>query len=307
MTKRILISPTSFGECGLEPLQLLEKSGLEIVRNSLGRRLTPDDVIRMGSDCIGMIAGVEPLTSDVLKQLPQLKCISRCGVGMDNVDLEAAKRLGIAVINTPDAPTQSVAELTLGLMLSLLRKVTIANSNFHQRQWKKETGFLLSGKTVGILGLGRIGRKVAELLKPFGCEIIACDAHPQRPWLEQNPIQIMPLSELLEHSDILSIHVSHSPDLPPLLGKMELNLMKPGAWLLNLARGHVVDEPALYEALSSKHLAGAALDVFVQEPYTGPLCDLPNVIGTQHIASYAQEAKLAMELESVKNLLKALA
>src|SRR4029077_684976 len=170
-------------------------------------------------DCVGIIAGVESLTSDVLKQLPQLKCISRCGVGMENVDLEASKSLGITVINTPDAPTQSVAELTLGLMLALLRKVTIANANFHQRQWKKETGFLLSGKSVGILGLGRIGRKVAELLKPFGCRVSGYDLHPDPAWLEQTSVRLMSLQDLLQQNDLLTIHVSYPADRPPLLGK----------------------------------------------------------------------------------------
>jgi D-3-phosphoglycerate dehydrogenase len=304
--RKILISPTTFGECGPEPLALLQQHGLSIVQNTLGRRLTEAEVIELGLDCIGMIAGVEPLNSHVLEHLPQLKCIVRCGVGMENVDLQAAERMGITVRNTPDGPTRAVAEFTLGLMLSLLRKIPQANENFHKGLWKKETGLLLHQKTVGIVGLGRIGRMVTDLLEPFGCRLIGYDPFPDQAWLKAHSISLCSFEQLLKDSDLITLHAAHPADAAPLLAVKEFKWIHQGAWILNLSRGNLIDESALYESLLSGHLAGAALDVFTQEPYQGPFTKLPNVIGTPHLGSYAKEAKLAMEIESVRQLIDVL-
>ena len=304
--EKILISPTSFGECGSEPLELLKRSGLAIIRNTLGRRLTEEEVIRMGSGCVGIIAGVEPLNSKVLECLPELKCISRLGVGLENVDLQAAKRRGITVKTTPDGPTRSVAELTVGFILSLLRRIPQANENFHREVWKKETGHLLHQKTVGIVGLGRIGKLVVELLQPFGCRLVGADPYPDSVWFKKLHIELMPLETLLRESEIITVHASHPIASGSLIGENELSWVRPGAWVLNLSRGDVINESALYKHLKSGHLAGAALDVFAEEPYRGPLRELSNVIGTPHLGSYAKEAKLEMEIESVRNLIETL-
>jgi D-3-phosphoglycerate dehydrogenase len=304
--EKILISPTSFGECGAEPLELLKRSGLAIIRNTLGRRFTAEEVIQFGAGCVGIIAGVEPLNSKVLESLPDLKCISRLGVGLENVDLQAAQRQGIAVKTTPDGPTRSVAELTVGLILSLLRKIPQANENFHRDIWKKETGHLLHQKTVGIIGLGRIGKLVAEMLQPFGCRLIGSDPFQDTAWLKKHPIELKTLEALLRESDIISVHAAPPAANDALLGHKELSWTRRGTWVLNLSRGNVIDEVALYDHLKSGHLAGAALDVFVEEPYRGPLRELPNVIGTPHLGSYAKEAKLEMEIESVRNLIETL-
>ena len=155
---KILISPSSFGQCGLEPLEILKQNGFEIINNPFGRKLTEDEVIEHASDVVGIVAGVEPLNKKVMDNLPNLKCISRVGVGMDSVDLDYAKEKGIKVVNTPDGPTRPVAELTIALTMDLLRSVSKADRNVKSKIWKKEIGNLILNKTIGIFGFGRIGK-----------------------------------------------------------------------------------------------------------------------------------------------------
>jgi len=306
MRTKILISPTRFGSCGKQPLELLEKEGCEVILNPFGRKMTPDEVIELGNDCIGIIAGVESLNANVLESLLSLRCISRCGVGVDNIDLEKAKELGITVRNTPDAPTRAVAELTISVIFALLRNISYRDREIRQGNWYKEMGSLLLNKKVGILGLGRIGRMVAELLLRLGAEIAGADIKPDMKWLEANKVSLLTLEELLRESDILCLHISYSDENRHIIGRKEIESMKKGAYLVNLSRGGVVDENALYRALKSNHLGGAALDVFEQEPYIGPLRELDNVVLTPHIGSYARESRLEMEVQAVKNLLESL-
>ena len=303
---KVLVAPSSFGQCGSEPLELLRQKGYEPIMNPYGRRLTAQEVIQLATDCSGIVAGVEPLTAEVMSRLPKLRCISRCGVGMQNVDLEAAKARGIVVRNTPDGPTRAVAELTLGLALALARHIPVADRNVRKGHWKKEIGNLVLGKTVGIVGLGRIGRTVAELFLGIGCKVCATDPSPDMEWLARQPVTLVALEELLRQSDIVSLHLAMDPNDSPVIGEKEIDLMKNSALLLNLARGEAVDEAALFRALKQKRIAGAALDVFVSEPYNGPLAELDNVILTPHLGSYALEAKLRMEVQSVENLIEVL-
>jgi len=306
MKSRILISPTTFGTCGMQPLELLEKEGYEVILNLFGRKMTSDEVIELGKDCLGIIAGVELLDAKVLESLPSLRGISRCGVGVDNIDLEKAKELGITVTNTPDGPTRAVAELTVGVILDLLRGISYRDKEIRKGNWYKGMGSLLLDKKVGILGLGRIGRMVAELLSRLDARVVGADIKPDRKWLEANKVPLLTLEELLGESDILCIHIAYSEDNRHIIGKKEIGSMKKGAYLVNLSRGGVVDEDALYLALKGNHLAGAALDVFEREPYTGALRELDNVVLTPHIGSYARESRLEMELQAVKNLLGSL-
>ncbi|MBF0328456.1 MAG: phosphoglycerate dehydrogenase [Nitrospirae bacterium] len=298
--RKIFISTTSFGVYDRSCLNILSDKGFEVQLNPHGRKLAGEEIVELCRDAIGIVAGTESLDEAVLKQLTVLKVISRCGTGMDNVDLKATERLGIKVVNTPDAPTLAVAELAVGLIISLLRKVCRMDAAVRRGEWKKMMGNQLSGKTVGIIGFGRIGRKTAELLALLGCKIIfydvAVDAAPEG-------FEMVSLQELLGRSDIVTFHVSSKSKI---VGAEEIKLMKQGAWIINLSRGGVVDENALYLALKEGRLSGAALDVFEQEPYTGPFKDLDNVIITPHIGSYAKESRIAMELQSVENLLKGL-
>jgi len=300
--KKIVINTTSFGEYDQEPLRLLKENDFSVFLNPYKRKLREKEVVELCSDALGMIAGTEPLNADVLEKLSSLKVISRCGVGLDNVDLDAAKHLGIKVCNTPFGPTQAVAELTVGLILSLMRKIPLMDRELRSGIWKKRMGNLLQGKRIGVIGFGRIGHRVGDLFLSMGCDIFYCDPNVS----EAKPYARLNLQDLLNQSDIVCIHVSGIKGNGYLLNEDELRSMKEGAWLINCARGGVVNEQALFKILKQGHLSGAALDVFEHEPYSGPLAELDNVILTPHIGSYAREARIEMELQATRNLLDGL-
>jgi D-3-phosphoglycerate dehydrogenase len=300
---RIFISTTSYGKYDDAPLKALTDKGLDVKLNPHGRKMTVPECIEIYQDIEGLIAGTEPLTEEVMKSAKRLKVISRCGTGLDNVDLDSAKRLGIKVFNTPDAPTLPVAELTVGLILDLLRRVSRMDRDLKAGRWEKMMGNLLYGKKVGIIGFGRIGQKVAELLSAFGAELAYCDIKPGSFNIKCSGMEFQ---EILGWADIVTLHLSVAAEQCPVIGSEQIRLMKEGAWLVNVSRGGVVDEGALYHALKDGHLSGAALDVFDKEPYKGPLKELNNVILTPHIGSYAKEARVRMELEASDNLLRGL-
>ena len=305
---RILITTSSFGKGDVSPLNLLKEAGYETIINPYGRKLTEDEVLDLLLEVkpVGMIAGVEPITARVLQQAEGLKVISRCGVGVENVDLNAARSLGIAVTNTPNAPTQAVAELTIGLIFNLLRRISFLDRELRKGNWIKETGSLMRGKKVGIIGLGHIGKRVAEMLLALGAKVAGTDIQADYKWIQTNQVPLVSLEELLQQSEILCLHVSHTVSNKHLIGKKEIEAMPKGACLINTSRGEVVDHDALYSMLNNGHLSGAALDVFDQEPYTGPLTRLDNVILTPHIGSYAREARVEMELQAAENLIEGL-
>jgi len=303
---KILISPSSFGEISDLPIKKLHANGFVTILNPFGRKLTESEVIELAEDCVGIVAGLEPLNSNVIDNLPRLKCISRVGVGMDNVDIEYANSKQIKVINTPNGPTRAVAELTIGMAFSLLRRIPQADSNMKKQIWKKETGNLLYEKIIGIIGLGRIGRMVAEMFRALGNPVIGYDISPDYEWAEKNKIELCEFKQVLERSDIITLHIPGSNDKKPIINKTELELCKQSSIIINLTRGGVIDELALFEALSKGSIKGAAIDVFDEEPYKGHLTSLDNVILTPHIGSYASEGKLQMELDSVENLINAL-
>ena len=185
MKKTILISPSSFGIISEEPLNIL-KNKYNYINNPYGRKLTENEVIELGKRCTGIIAGVEAITERVMNLMPNLKCISRVGVGMDNIDIEVANDKGIIVVNTPDGPTRGVAELTLALTLSMLRKVPQADCAMKSKKWEKQIGNLLHKKTIGIIGLGRIGKMVAEMYRALGNPVLGFDLFPDEAWSNRN-------------------------------------------------------------------------------------------------------------------------
>lgn len=299
MNKKIFISTTTFAKYSNEPLKLLENARINYDLNPYSRKLNEYEIkkILKEGDYHGLIAGTEPLTKKVLRSAKSLKVISRVGVGIDNIDLDAARELGIKVFSTPDAPTDAVAELTIGLILNALRRVNLADRNMRKGIWKKEMGSLFKGKTLGIIGFGRIGKKVSEISKNFGVEVIFSDIQK----IETTLARQVPLEELLKFSDIITIHASGKNTI---ISKKEIEQIKDGAILINAARGGMIDEEVLYDALVSGKLSYAAIDTFVKEPYKGKLTGLENVILTPHIGSYAKEARIRMEIEAVENLIK---
>jgi D-3-phosphoglycerate dehydrogenase len=303
---KILTSPSSMGQINSKPFDLIKEHGYKVTNNPYGRKLNEDEVIELAKDCIGIVAGVEALSARVLEALPNLKCISRVGVGMDNVDLDYARQKGIVVVNTPDGPTRGVAELTLAMTLALLRKIPQADAEMKKKQWNKQIGNLIFEKKIGVIGLGRIGRMVAELFRGIGNPVQGYDLFPDEAWAREKGVMLKSFDEIIAEADILTLHIPGKKDKTPVIGYEEIEKMKKGAFLVNLARGGVIDEDALYEALKSKKLAGAAIDVFTKEPYDGPLCDLENVVLTPHLGSYALEGKLQMEIDAVNNLINEL-
>lgn len=304
MSLKVFISTSSFGVCDQKPLELLKQHDVEVILNPFGRKLTRGESISLFHDIDGLIAGTETIDGEVLDHSRKLKVISRCGAGMDNVDLEKAASLGIRVYSTPDGPTGAVAEMTVALMLNALRRVSQQDAEMKKGVWKKRTGNLLSGKTIGILGLGRIGKRVVELIEAFGVKVVCWELSPDVGFVKRHDIAVESLDEVLRKSDLLTVHLPGIPSLRHLIGERELNMMKNEAILINTARGELVDEAALYNALNSLNIRAAAIDVFEQEPYEGPLSQLDNITLTPHVASAAEESRIEMEMEAVENLLK---
>lgn len=299
MKKKVLIGPSTFAAIDREPLDKLLAAGFEVIGNPFGRKIAKKELINLLPGINGLIAGLETLDREVM-ELSDLKVISRCGSGMSNVDQEAAKELGIKVYCTPEGPTNSVAELTVGILISLIRLVPLMDSALHNNIWDKKIGFELRAKTVLIIGFGKIGRRVSELLKPFQVNIIVSD-----PFLsgEIGDISILPLDRALPQADIITIHASGEKII---LGDREFCMMKEGVFILNGARGGLIDEDALISALEDGRIRGAWLDTFSQEPYTGPLTRYPQVVLTPHVGSYTRECRKGMEMEAVQNLINVL-
>lgn len=304
MNKKIVyIALQQFCESDIRPQQALEEAGLEVRLNRLGRRLKADEMVNILQDADAVVAGVEPYKAELLGALPKLKCISRCGIGSDAIDLEAAKKRGIEIRLTIDEVTEPVAQMTLTMILALARNIGLHAYDFQSAQWRKHTGHLLSEWTVGLVGFGRIGRMVARYLQPLNCRLLVCDPYLKAADLPPD-IEQVDLPSLLSKSDVVSLHAACSPKEGALMGSAQFAAMKPGSYLVNTSRGYLVNESALLKALESKHLAGAALDVFEEEPYVGPLAKLPQVLCTPHVATLTQASRSAMELRAALNVVE---
>lgn len=300
----ILFTTSSFDLSNFRDKEELTNKGYDFLFNPYGKRLTEDQVLELlTEDVVAMVAGLEPLTENVLKNAKGLKIIVRCGIGTDNVDMVAASKLGIQVYNTPDAPTRAVAELTLAHILSWLRRIPECNNIIRKGKWNSLMGKMLASQTVGLIGYGRIGRMVAELLKAFGAEVLIYDVFEITP---APGIKVVSLDSLLSMSDIVSLHLPYTPETHHLITQKELAKMKPSSLLVNLARGGLINEDDLLNAIESGRIAGAALDCFETEPYSGPLLQLDTVQVTAHMGSYAKESRALMEAESCEKLVAAL-
>ncbi|MGA2819265.1 MAG: phosphoglycerate dehydrogenase [Anaerolineales bacterium] len=301
MSITVGITTSTFAREDAEPLDLLMRAGIEWRLNPYGRKLQPEETVQFLDEADGVIAGTETLNRAVLGQLPKIQVISRVGVGLENVDLAYAEERGIQVFSTSDGPTQGVAELALGGLLAVSRGVAVSDAAIRRGEWTKPMGHLLQGKTVGLIGLGRIGRAFAVLVRPFAVSLIAFDLVPDLTEAQKLGVQFVGFEEILVQSDVVSLHLSGVAKRP-MLGEQEFLRMKPGAVVVNTARGGWLDEKALAQCLRNGHLGGAYLDVFEEEPYRGPLAELPNVVLTPHIGSYAAECRVRMEAEAASHV-----
>ncbi|MGA2539352.1 MAG: phosphoglycerate dehydrogenase [Terracidiphilus sp.] len=266
----------------------------------------PDGLAAALADADALVVRSAVQVDDALMQhAPKLRVVGRAGVGVDNIDADAATRRGIVVMNTPGANAVAVAELTIGLMLALARKVTAANSTMHAGKWEKKNlqGAELRGKTLGILGLGRIGLEVAKRAKGFGLEIIGSDPFVSAAVARENGIRLVTLDELIAGSDYITLHVGLTPQTAGVVNAKSLAAMKKSVRIINCARGELIDDAALVAALKGGHVAGAALDVFSIEPLKdSPYFELDNVILTPHIAGSTAEAQEAVGIQIARQV-----
>ncbi|MCI8362984.1 hydroxyacid dehydrogenase [Lachnospiraceae bacterium WCA-9-b2] len=289
---KVAVGASSFSQSSDRALRLLTDKGIEVVKNPYGRKMTVDETIRHLQGADGLLAGLELLNEDVLSKAPTLKAIARIGIGMDNVDIEAVKRRKIALSNTPDAPTEAVAEMTMAALLAIGHKLIQCNDEMHRNIWKKHIGFSLKNLNVLLIGYGRIGKRVKCMLNVFGSNIKAYDEYLSGYDTD--------LEQKLAWADVISLHASGNKEVltPERFGKM-----KNGVVILNSARGALLNEQALVEALESGRVSYFWGDVFWQEPYEGKLQNIENAILTPHIATYNSYCRETMEVEAVENLL----
>ncbi|WP_323758231.1 phosphoglycerate dehydrogenase [Roseivirga sp.] len=304
MAYRILTTTSSFGKVDPAPLDLLKTKGFEVTVNPYGRKLSVEESKEILKDYDGLIAGTESLNEEVLNAAADLKYLCRLGAGMDNVDFSAAERLNITVENTPSAHVDGVAELTLGGILSCLRSIANAHTNITNGIWEKPMGSLLKGKTVGIIGLGRVGCRLVELLAPFKVKVLAFDLYENTEFAKKQNVTYVAIDELISASDIITIHTPFSPEAKHMVNTEFFTKAKKNLCLVNASRGGLVNEDALLEFLNSNPTASAYLDTFEEEPYVGPLSKMKNCTLTPHIGSYASEVRINMEMEAAQNVIK---
>jgi D-3-phosphoglycerate dehydrogenase / 2-oxoglutarate reductase len=293
---RVLVTPTSFGRSDPSIRLELERQVGEVVYNDTGKPLRAAELGAIIAGFDGYIAGLDEVTAEVLAAADKLKVIARYGVGVDQVDLVAARDRGIVVTNTPGANSKSVAELAVGLMVALARSIPQASHDTKAGGWPRLAGFSLEGRTVGLYGFGAIGKEVARRLRGFDCTVLAYDVAPDHEFAAAEGVRLCSAGELIGAADFLSLHCPVVPETRGLVDDRFLDAMKPGAFLVNTARGELVDERGLLAALRSGHLRGAALDVYSHEPPGSdhPLMALPQVIATPHMASSTDGATNAM-------------
>ena len=301
--KTIYVALSQFCQDDGTARKLLAEAGFDIRENTSGRRIRREEMFKALCEVDAVLAGVEPYDAELLAALPRLRCISRCGVGTEAIDLEAAGRLNITVLTTVEEVVEPVAQMTVAMILALARNFPLHCGDFCSDIWLKHVGYLISEWTIGLVGFGRIGRAVEQYLRVFGAKVTITDPNVGPAELPHG-VEMRDRESLLGEADLISLHVNRRPKEGVLIGKKEFATMKAGSRLVNTARGYLVDEAALIEALQSGHLSAAALDVFATEPYGGPLKMLPQVLSTPHVASLTKASRLAMELRCASNVLE---
>jgi D-3-phosphoglycerate dehydrogenase / 2-oxoglutarate reductase len=303
--KKILITTVPFGDKSQLPLKMLKDAGVEYLINPLNKKLTESELAEMVSNYDVIIAGTEQITANVMNRAVNLKMISRVGIGLDSVDLLAAEKKGIVVSYTPDAPAPAVSELTLGMMLTLLRSVHISNSKMHVGEWYRYFGKRLSEVVIGIIGVGRIGQGVLKHLQGFGNpKILVNDTFINDQVSSDLNIEWTTKEEIYKKSDIVSLHLPLTGETKNMIREKHLLSMKPDAIIINTSRGGIINEEDLYNVMQSGHLSGAAIDVFNNEPYNGPLNKIERCLLTAHMGSMSIDCRTRMEVEATQEAIR---
>jgi D-3-phosphoglycerate dehydrogenase len=305
---RLLVTPTSYGKN--DPSLRTDLVALcgEVIFNARGKPLRAAEVAELLPGVDGYIAGVDEINAEAISAADRLKVIARYGVGVDQVDLAAAKARGIVVTNTPGANSVSVAELTIGLMLALARHIPEAVTSTRQGAWPRLAGLSLRGKTVGLVGFGSIGREMARRLAGFECNVVAYDPYASAQTARSLGVELIALPQLLACADFVSLHLPVTAETRKIINDESLVQMKRGAYLVNTARGELIDEEALARSLTNGQLGGAALDVLCQEPPTPdhPLLGLKQVLVTPHAGAHSDDAMNAMGRMAMEDCLRVL-
>lgn len=305
MKGKIAVTPRSLSRVGHPALEALTRAGYEVVFPTPGRQPTIDELRRFLPDCVGYLAGVEPIPGDVLAQCPSLKVISRNGVGVDTIDLAAARALGIAVEKAAGANSRGVAELAISLMLAGLRHVPWSDQQIKQGRWSRREGIEISGRTLGVVGCGQIGKTVVQMAVGLGMAALGYDLYPDPVFAETRRFSYVDINTLLSQADVVTLHCP--PAERPLIDAAALDRMKPGAYLINTARAALVDNQAVVQALDSGKLRGFATDVYDREPpELTPLLSHERVIATPHAGGLTEESIERATEAAVENLLKVL-
>jgi len=302
---RVLITTVPFGTRDNTPLEMLDAAGIDYLINPLNRKLQESELAEMIPDFDCVIAGTEQIGSLALESAPKLKLISRVGIGLDSVDLLEAERRGIQVCYTPEAPAPAVAELTIGLMLSLLRSIQTANMELHRGDWNRYFGRRLENCTVGIIGAGRIGSRVIRHLEGFDVKsVLVSDRNQKKVFHERFNTSLVDKDTIFREADVVSLHLPLTVETRNMITKRNLLSMKHDAIILNTSRGGIINEQDLYDVLKSGHLGGAAVDVFNKEPYEGLLSSIDRCVLTAHMGSMSVDCRVRMEIEATEEVVR---
>jgi len=305
---KVLVTPTSMQpgkyNAALERLKAFTD---DLIFNETGKPLPEDDMLEHLKECDGCIAGLDSITAKVIDACPNLKVISRYGAGYDRVDVAEAKKKGIKVTNTPGVNAEAVGELSFGLILSVARSIPYLNEETRKGGWVRSSGIELKGKTLGILGLGAIGKVVARCGQGFGMHVMAYDPFMNEEYCKTNAIDNCPLEEVFEKANVISLHLPLNDETYHMVGRAQIEKMQEGTILINASRGGIIDEDAAYDALKTGKLAGLGLDAFEKEPpVDSKLFEFPTVVATPHSGSHTKEAVENMASLSVENLIAVL-
>ena len=303
---KVLITTVPFGNRNRLPLDLLNNANIEYLINPLNKKLNEKELIEMVKDFDAIIAGTEKISEKVINNASKLKHISRVGIGLDSVDLIAAEKNGIKVSYTPDVPAPAIAELTIGMMLNLLRSMHVSNSKMHKGEWYRIFGKRLSNVTIGLIGVGRVGIRVIKHLQGFGSpKILANDLSESVKELDL-PVQWVEKEKIFKEADVITLHLPLTKLTKDLVKKDHLLLMKKDAIIINTSRGGIINENDLYNIMKSGHLSGAAIDVYENEPYDGPLKEIERCLMTSHMGSMTTDCRSKMEIEATEEVIRSL-
>lgn len=303
---KVLITTVPFADRNRLPLDLLEQAGIAYTINPTGRKLAEPELAEMVTDFDVLIAGTELITENVFERASRLKLISRVGVGLDGVDLLAAERRGIKVSYTPDAPAPAVAELTIGLMLTLLRHVHVANAQMHRGEWRRHFGRRISEVTVGVIGVGRIGGRVLRDVAKLGTARLLVNDLRRAPTPADEAVKLewTDKETIYREADLVTLHLPLTRLTKNMIQYDQLRAMKPDAIVINTSRGGIINEHDLVRVLNEGHLSGAAIDVFEQEPYKGELAQIERCVLTSHMGSMSIDCRARMEIEATEEAVR---